>query len=60
MGLEGETPQGVDTNTIDARVKHIQTSSKINLLKENEIKFIYEKVKFMNHFFLSHFPNLIN
>lgn len=44
MGLEGEQPQLVDPESIEGRVKKIQTSGELNLLKERVIKFDYQKV----------------
>jgi hypothetical protein len=45
MGLEGEQPQSVDPESIEGRVKKIQTGGEINLLKEHTVKFDYQKVK---------------
>lgn len=40
LGLEGEAPDLVDTDTIDARLRWIRKSGRIKLLGEKEIPFI--------------------
>ena len=61
MGLEGEQPQAVDPESIEGRVKKIQTGGELNLLKERKIKFDYQKVAFFSFFsFLFPIPLLIN
>jgi len=39
LGLEGETPDGIDPDTIDVRLAKIRKSGKINLLGKREIAF---------------------
>ena len=55
MGLEGEQPQSVDPESIEGRVKKIQTGGEINLLKERAIKFDYQKVNCLLFFSFSFF-----
>jgi len=40
LGLEGETPEGVDADSIDQRVEKITNSSKVNLLAKKNLEFI--------------------
>ncbi len=39
LGLEGESPEGVDPNIIDARIEAILTSGELYLLNRHKIKF---------------------
>ena len=39
LGLEGDTPDSIDPDSIEARLKHIRTSGKIKLLGRREIGF---------------------
>ncbi len=39
LGLEGETPEGIDPNAIQTRVEYIRSTKKINLLGKREIPF---------------------
>lgn len=43
LGLLGNEPKSVDTNSIEEVVKNIKSSFKIKLLNEKEIDFSYEK-----------------
>lgn len=43
LGLLGETPKEIDTNTIEKEIQDIKESKSINLLQEHEIKFDFEK-----------------
>ena len=40
LGLEGETPEGIDADSIDQRVEKISNSNKVNLLAKKELAFI--------------------
>lgn len=58
LGLEGETPQGVDPDTIDARLQAIRDNKKLELLKEKTIDFNEENdVKFLKSEFLPKHSN---
>ncbi len=48
LGIEGDTPEEVDTSTVDARIDHIRSSKKIKLLGEREINFIEPEHLVMN------------
>ena len=39
LGLEGETPDGIDPDTIDVRLKHIREGGRITLLGKREVAF---------------------
>src|SRR5580698_601460 len=39
LGLEGDTPDTIDPDSIEARLKHIRTNGKIKLLGRREIAF---------------------
>ena len=40
LGFEGESPESVDTNTVDDRLAHIREQQQINLLGRYSVKFI--------------------
>jgi len=42
LGLEGETPEQVDTDTIDQRIESIRASNSLNLLAKRSISFRVE------------------
>ncbi|KAI8988249.1 L-serine ammonia-lyase [Mycotypha africana] len=50
MGIEGESPDKVETTTIKSRVQDIQTNSSIHLNGTHRIKFDYEKDMVFNYF----------
>lgn len=50
MGIEGETPDEVETSTIPARVKDIHTNKSINLDGTHRIRFDPEKHLIFNYF----------
>ena len=39
LGLEGDTPDGIDPDSIEARLKHIRATHRIKLLSKREIAF---------------------
>src|SRR5690606_5269762 len=41
MGLEGETPESIDPDSVGARVEAIQQNQQITLLKQQTISFSY-------------------
>lgn len=43
MGLEGETPEGVDTFLINSRVSQIEKANELHLRGEHRIDFIFQK-----------------
>ncbi|MET1253634.1 L-serine ammonia-lyase [Aliikangiella maris] len=43
LGLEGEKPDTVDTDSVPARIEHIKTSQVINLFGKQTIPFNYDK-----------------
>ncbi|MBX2884140.1 MAG: L-serine ammonia-lyase [Granulosicoccus sp.] len=43
LGLEGETPEGVDVPSIDFRLQQIRTQGKLSLLGEHQITFTEDK-----------------
>jgi L-serine dehydratase len=43
LGLEGELPESVDTDSVDARLEEIRSSRELNLLGERRVKFDEKK-----------------
>lgn len=50
MGIEGESPDSVETSTIQSRVQDIKTNQSIHLDGTFRIKFNYEKNMIFNYF----------
>ncbi|OZG71857.1 L-serine ammonia-lyase [Hahella sp. CCB-MM4] len=48
LGIEGDTPEDVDTSSVEARIEEIRSSKKITLLGEREIDFIESEHLIMN------------
>jgi len=60
LGLLGETPKTVDTNSVDSIVEEIKQSKKINLLYKKEIDFDYETDLILHRStFLPYHPNAV-
>jgi L-serine dehydratase len=48
LGLEGELPETIDTDSVDARLESIRANSQLNLLGEKAVAF-YEKKQLIMH-----------
>ncbi len=48
LGIEGETPEGVDTSIVEARIAHIREHKSISLLGERDIEFVESEHLIMN------------
>jgi len=60
LGLLGETPKTVDTNSVDDMVENIKKSKKINILYKKEIDFDYETDLILHRGkFLPYHPNAV-
>ncbi len=58
LGLMGETPDGVDTDTIDARIAAIKENRRLILLGHHEVAFRdREHLRFLGHQSLPFHPN---
>lgn len=49
LGLEGDTPEGIDPNTIESRIAHIRNSSTLNLIGQKVVPF-NEATQLLFHF----------